>query len=125
MIEKINFDFRKAEEQTDLFTPYHVKYDCFIGYNNKEISIPYQCNPKYITVKKEGVLDCVLSDIRAIAEGDDWADFLYEFGYTDSPEAMRKGIKAYDGILIENLRMHNLFTDEEIFELEEELEDYI
>lgn len=125
MIEKINFDFRKAEEQTDLFTPYHVKYDCFIGYNNKEISVPYQCNPKYVTVKKEGVLGCVLSDIRAIEEGNDWADFLCEFGYNENAESMRKGIKAYDAILVYNLRMHNLFSDEEILELEDELEYYM
>lgn len=125
MIEKINFDFRKAEEQTDLFTPYHVRYDCFIGYNNKEISISYQCNPKYITVKKEAVLGCVLSDMQAMEEGNDWADFLYEFGYNENAELMRKGIKVYDSILLENFRMHNLFTDEEIFELEEELEDYM
>lgn len=125
MIEEIIFDFKKAEEQTDLFTPHHVKYDCFIEYNDKAISVPFQCNPKYRKVTKERVLGCVLSDIRTIVEGYDWADFLYEFGYNENPEAMRKGIKAYDGILTENLRMHNLFTNEELLELEEELEDYM
>lgn len=125
MIENINFTYEVAEDQTELFTPYHVKYICEIEYNNNHMVCSYQCNPKYNRPTIENFLSCVLQDADCIERTVDLADFLVEFGYTDTADVLRRGIKAYDGCLLEFNRLQKVFTIDEMDILREELKDYM
>lgn len=113
MLEKINFGYGESDDQTDLFTKGHTKFDCFIEYDNHAYGFNYQCNTAYTDVKKEDCISSLILDANAYEDYNDIGEFLYEFGYTDNPKSISKGIKAYNACKDTFEMMHKIFSDEE------------
>ena len=120
MLEKIKFNYEVAEKQNELFTSHHRKYACKIVYNKKQYSFNYQCNPNYTTPNVKDCIVCLLSDTFDYDNAKDIFDFADEFGYVVNKETERifKACKKTSNAI------HRLFTDEELEELANEINEY-
>ena len=118
MLEKIDFSFKQKEDQTLRFTPSHIIYIVTFKYNNKTMDFDYQCNPKYGLPTKEECLNCVLSDAFGYEDSMDILDFAYKFGYNNTEYTRR----VYKGCKEMSEKIHNMFTDEEIEILANDIE---
>lgn len=83
----------------------HFKFIITIVANDKKTSFTYydsfanwQKNKQSLeSGDLKSALDCFFSDASCYENATDLADFLCEFGYGDSAESLRKGIKAFEG----------------------------
>lgn len=117
MLEKINFSYKVADEQDNLFTPNHTKFKCKIKYMGLQYTFDYQCNTTHMHPNLNDCMECIISDMFAYEDALDVIDFCNEFGYEDS-----KGLKVYKACKKVSKALHRLFTDEEIEAIRYEIE---
>lgn len=117
----ILFTYRKSDNQSDTFTRQHTRFDVSIETARGVFKTTYQCNTDVMRPNKLDVLECLLSDAEAFEMCPDKEDFVFEFGYTESPESLRKGYKAYEGCKRTYYGLHNIFTYKELEELAEQI----
>lgn len=120
MLDKITFTYEESENQNELFTPYHTKFDCMIKYNGKQFSFPYQCNIAHSKPNIKDCMDCLLLDASSYEQSQDILDFANEFGY-DMYEDKAKVRKIYNACKKTYNRLNTIFTDVELNELYEEI----
>ena len=118
MLNKIKFSYREADKQEGLFTSSHTLFKCKIKVDGLQYTFPYQCNTKHMMPNLVNCLDCLLMDASCYEQSHDVVDFCSEFGYTGA-----EGIKAYKACKKTYKALNRLFTDEEIGELTQELEE--
>lgn len=126
LLKKIDVEFTESEDQTDLFTTYHTKFDCIMKYNGITYKFNYQCNTCYIEPNKNDLILCALQDANAYEStkinDDDFEnieEFIKEFGYNDN---LKEGLKAYKGCKNAYNNIIKMFTNEEKESLFEFLE---
>jgi hypothetical protein len=126
IIESLKFTAAEAEEQKDLFTSSHVLYKCVIvnPANRRRYSFDYQCNPTNAKPTAKDCLYCLLSDASSVDYCEDETDFLSEFGYIDTAESIRRGLKAFKACQRTKKALERLFTSEELESLNEYYQDY-
>lgn len=116
-------------KQTNLFTPQHHKWLCYIHntVTNVHRAFSYQCNGRE-NPAAENALYCVLQDYHA---GDmSFEDFCSEFGYDPNPynyptkKEFRKTQQVYNATRKNRKRVEDLFTKEQIEHLDKMFEDY-
>lgn len=122
MLEKINFTYETSDNQDNLFTRAHTRFDVCIETAHGAFTTEFQCNTLYTEPDKFTVLECLLSDMNCFEECENAEDFIFSFGYTDSPEALRNGFRVYEACKTTAEAMHKLFTDEELEELQNDIE---
>lgn len=121
MLEKVNFNYDYSDNQNGLFTNSHTRFDVTIEYNGMCYVTEYQCNTQYTEPTKEDVMECLLSDCSCYDECRTAEDFLFSFGYTDSPKSIRNGFKAFEGCKKTYNAMHTLFNDDELSQMWDEI----
>jgi hypothetical protein len=127
IIETLKFTATPADVQKDLFTPAHVLYKCVIvnPENRRRYTFDYQCNPTATSEPTaKDCLWCLLQDASSVDYCEDEADFLNEFGYIDTAESIRRGLKAFKACQRTKKALARLFTGEELESLEEYYQDY-
>lgn len=126
IIDSLKFTCEVAPEQKDLFTASHVLYRCVIvnPANRLRFTFSYQCNPENTEPSAKDCLYCLFMDASSYDCAIDIDDFLKEFGYTDSPENVRKGKKAYKACKRTAEAIDQLFTTEEKETLDEYFQEY-
>lgn len=92
----------------------HFAEDCLSRWGS--MCFEYQYNPSVHDLNMLDIIECLISDADAYA-GRDEADFLYEFGYTDSAQSIRDGLRAYKMCKSTWDDMHKMFSDAERKEL--------
>lgn len=124
MLNKIAFIYTESENQKNLFTPNHTRFDCAIKYgtNCEPYRFDYQCNPDHMTPNIKDVMYSLLLDAMAYDEADNIFDFCDEFGY-DCIDNYDKAIEIYNACKKTSITLHNMFTDAELDELAEETEE--
>lgn len=82
----VDFEYKKSKNQSNTFTPYHTRYDVVIKhkYEDKTLTMEYQCNPKYKTPTLKGCLACYISDADAYECCDDDIDYFNKILCFDS-----------------------------------------
>ena len=113
-IDDIEFYYQKSENQNNLFSPKHTKFDCMIKYRNQEYSFDYQCNLKFSMPNKKDCLNALLTDAHAYNSSFDVDDFLKNYNYDDSLDSVRKGEAIYKTCEKTSQAIHTLFTEEEL-----------
>lgn len=116
IIDKIEFSYEESENQDNLFTSKHIKYDASITYKERTFTTTYQTAKD---VKKDDVLWCICSDMAAYDSAKDIDDFVNEFGYDD--EKVSEVLRIYNTCKDTSYILHRIFTDEEIEEINQEL----
>ena len=108
----IIFEYEESDNQDDLFSPMHTRFDCTITRGDKSFTFDYQCNTLYTEPEKSGCIECLLMDADA---GDyELEDFLEEFGYLTSGKSALDGIKAHKACKRTAKGLKKLFTNEEL-----------
>lgn len=115
MLNKIMFYFTPSKNQEKKFSPKHIRYNCKIKYNNLTLTAPYQT--ALGRPLKEEFIQCLILDAESYEANTDYIQFCKEFGYDD----IKEGKKVYNACKRESERIHKLFTDEEIAEINKEL----
>ena len=125
MLNKIAFIYTESENQKDLFTPNHTRFDCAIKYgtNCTPYKFDYQCNADYTTPNIKDIMYSLLLDAFAYDDAEDIYDFCAELGY-DYIENHEKVLSMYNACKKTSLAIHNMFTDEEISKLYDESTEY-
>ena len=104
ILDKIDFDYEVSENQQNLFTPYHTRFDITICYNNKEYTTEYQCNTQYCYPEKMDVLDSLLLD-KFCYDADDFC--------TDGMSASEV-VRIYNACKETSEALSNMFTEDEL-----------
>ena len=120
MLKKIKFSYREADNQTGLFTPYHTLFKCKIKVDGLQFTFPFQCNASHEEPNLEACLSCLFLDASAYEESRDLLDFVNEYGYETETGAR----KAYKACKRTYKALHRLFSEEELEELYEEVEEW-
>ena len=120
MLNKIKFTYREAEEQKDLFTPYHTLFKCKIKVDGLQFTFPFQCNTAHDEPNLSMCMNALLLDASCYEETEGLLDFCTEFGYDDN----KKGIKAYKACKKTYKALHRLFSEDELAELYAEIEEW-
>lgn len=125
IIDSLKFTATEADEQKDLFTPAHTLFKCVISTpERRRFTFSYQCNTQYQQPNKKDCLSCLLSDASSVDYCRDEADFLQEFGYIDTAENIRRGLKAFKACEKTAKALERLFSSEELDALREYYENY-
>lgn len=120
MLEKIKFSYVVSENQTDLCTQYHERYDCKIKHNKKQYTFEYQCNPNAdMKPNVKDCIECLTLDMSAFEDSTDVFDFALNFGYSD--DDLKRAKRDYKACEKTAKAMHRLFTDEELGMIYDEL----
>ena len=119
-LEKITFDYKEHDDQTNLFTKYHTRFNCTIKYNKKSYKFKYQCNTMHDKPSLEDCMYALINDMSCFEYCEDGFEFMDEFGYDDIAKA-KKDYKACERT---SKALHRLFTSEELEELEEYFREY-
>lgn len=122
MLNQIAFVYEESENQTNLFTPHHTKFDCVIKYgtNSKPFQFTYQCNTDYMMPNINDVMDSLLLDTYAYDNCDSPSEMADEFGY-DYYEDKNKVDKIWDACKRTANALHEMFSDDELSEIEREI----
>lgn len=124
ILKQIKVTTETSENQNNLFTPSHRKYDVVIKYNGKQYSSTYQCNARQ-TPNPKDIVECLLLDASAYDNAKDIEDFAKEFGYElydyDCGDYDKETKRIYKACEKTSKAIHRMFTDEEIETLYEEL----
>lgn len=118
IIDQIIFSYDESENQDELFTTNHIKYDVSITYNERTFTTTYQTAQD---VKKDDVIYCLINDAMAYELTKDIDIFAKEY-YTDDV-SIKKVIKTFKACEYTSNMLHKIFTDEEIKEVQKELEE--
>lgn len=125
MLEKIAFIYTESENQKDLFTPKHTRFDCAIQYgtNCKPYKFDYQCNTDFMMPNIKDVMYSLLSSMEVVDyEYDNAYDMGKELGY-DLCDEWEKIEKIWKSCSETSKALHKMFTDEEIQTLSYEVND--
>lgn len=114
------FKFHEDEEQDNLLSPYHTKYEIEMSYNNKVRHFSYQCNTDFTKPNKKDCLYCLLSDMSMYESCRDIDDFWKIGGFDKVSECLN----AYESCWQESAKLHELFNDDEIKMFDIIFEDY-
>lgn len=120
LLNKIQVEWKESLNQQDLFTRHHKRYDVKITYNGKYYCTEYQCNPTIKNNMKKDIIYCVWSDSNCYEYAQNIDDFQAELGYTLASELLN----AYNGCRKANEKIHELFNNEELEELDNIFQDY-
>lgn len=118
IIDKIEFNYNESENQENLFTSNHIKYDVSITYKERTFTTTYQTARE---VEKDDVIYCIFSDMTAYDNNKDIDVFANEF-YTDDAK-VKEVITTYNACKDTSNILHKIFTNEEIEEVQKELEE--
>lgn len=123
MLNKIAFIYTESENQNDLFTPYHTRFDCAIKYgtNCKPFEFPYQCNVDHTTPNIKDVMDSLMLDAQTYEEYDNAYDMACGLGY-DYYEEKEKVEKIWNSCKETCEALQEMFTQDEFNDLIEELD---
>lgn len=119
IIDKIEFNYKESENQENLFTSNHIKYDVSIAYKERTFTTAYQTAQD---VKKDDVIYCLFMDMSAYDNTRDIDDFAAALGYDDNAK-FSEVLNAYNACKDTSYILHKIFTDEEIEEVQKELEE--
>lgn len=123
----LDFEYQKSLNQSDLFSREHIRWECKIVKKEKfpyhSVIFEYQCN-KNSNPNLVDCLWCLLMDNYSYNENRNIWDFLYEFGYTKSPEDIRKGIEAYKECQRISHELNCMFSAKELLVLNKIFENY-
>ena len=97
------------------------EYSVVLKYNGNSITMLFHDNYKNES-EKDDFLYALLMDAMAYENCFNLADFMDEFGY--DYEDKDKAEKAYKACEKQYNKLHRLFTEEEIKELQNEFEDF-
>lgn len=90
-LNNINFKYTTALDQSNTFTKQHKRYKCTLKRvdNGMSITTDYQCNPSYVKITKENVLQCLFFDAQCYENCDDDIQcFADSLGYTNIKETL-------------------------------------
>ena len=118
IIDEIEFSYKESENQDNLFTSSHIKYDVSITYKERTFTTTYQTAQE---VEKENVIYCIFLDMNVYDNTQDIDTFAEEFGYNNGK--FSEVLRAYNGCKDTSNILHKIFTSEEIEEIEKELEE--
>lgn len=113
LFDAITFDYVQSDNQENLFSNSHVKFDITLGYDGRTEHFDYQCNPTYCEVRKEDFFECVLDDAYSYMNFDDIFEFMEEFGY-ENPKVAKK---IYNGCKQNYEKLVNLLGSEDAIEV--------
>lgn len=124
MLNSIAFIYEESANQNDTFTPHHTRYDCAIKYGTyaEPYKFTYQCNPDYTTPNIKDVMDSLLLDASSYDDSTDIYDFCNEYGY-DIYENESKCYDVYNACKRTSEALHRMFTDDELEDIFNELEE--
>lgn len=93
-----------------------------LKHNGKSEVFEYKCSSANCIIRKENVMECLLSDMDAYTVSEDVLDFAMNFGYSTSTfEDCRETRRIYKACEEEVRQLRELFTEDEIAELFEEM----
>lgn len=123
MLEKIAFIYKESDNQQNLFTPYHTRFECAIKYGTDctPYVFDYQCNTDHVLPNIKDVMYSLLLDAWSYDDAEDEYAFANEFGF-DTIEDCEKVIKMYMACKKTSIAIHKMFTDAELETLEKETE---
>lgn len=76
-------------------------------------------------LNKKDVMYCVLSDMGCYESSRDIEDFIYSFGYDEQDlKTYKEGMKAFKSCKKTSEKLHELFNDFELEQLQNEYMDY-
>ena len=117
IIDKIEFSYEESENQDNLFTSSHIKYDVSITYKERTFTTTYQTAQD---VKKDDVIYCICSNMAAYDSTRDIDDFAAALGYDDNAK-FSEVLNTYNACKDTSYILHKIFTDEELDEINLEL----
>lgn len=120
MLNKIKFSYRESNNQNNTFTPYHTRFKCKIKVDGLQFTFPFQCNAAHNEPNLKICMSVLLLDASCYEECGGFLDFCTEFGYNED----KKGLKAYEACKKTYKALHRLFTDEELGELYDEINEW-
>ena len=125
ILKQIKVKTETSENQNNLFTPCHRKYNVTVKYNGKQYSSTYQCNVRQ-TPNAKDIIECLLLDASSYDNAKDIKDFANEFGYElyeydYGTKYNKETERIYKACKKTSEAIHRMFTDEEIETLYEEL----
>lgn len=118
IIDEISFNYEESENQENLFTSNHIKYNVSITYKERTFTTSYQTARE---VKKDDVIYCIFCDMTAYDNTRDIDDFAEEFGYNNGK--FSEVLSVYNACKDTSDILHKIFTNEEIEEVQKELEE--
>lgn len=119
----MTFTFTLSDNQKDLFTSKHKRYDVALENNGKTEHFDFQTSYELKPEDRNDFLYCVLSDAQSYGayEGlDDLeaiVEFSDEFGYSNAKEC----VKAFKGCKENWEKLNRLFTEKQLNELWDEV----
>ena len=111
-------------------TYYCRKYYIRLSYKGNDYKFTYHDSvhacENNTPLNKKDVMYCVLSDMGCYESSRDMEDFIYSFGYDNGNnlKLYKEGIKAFEGCKKTSEKLHAIFTDNELEQLQEEFQDY-
>lgn len=105
ILDICTFNARKAIDQSNTFTRWHVRYNITIRRkdDDRTLRFEYQCNPQYAKPTLKGCLASYVHDAQAYEySNDDIQEFADEFGYTkieETIETFNACKRAYNELL--------------------------
>ena len=123
MLRKIAFIYTESENQKDTFTPYHTRFDCAIKYgtNCKPYTFTYQCNTDHDIPTIASVMYSLIIDGEGYEESRNILEFGIYNGY-DVDNDYEKVVQVYNECKRTYEALHEMFTDEELQEIMNEIE---
>lgn len=112
------FSAKKSENQNNLFTKEHTRFDVAIIANGVAFNTKYQCNTKHNEPTFEDVMEALVSDASYFDCVDDIDEFSKECGF----DSISATINAYKLCGETSAFIHKVFSDEELEELQELIE---
>lgn len=112
------FSSKKSENQNNLFTKEHTRFDVAIIANGVAFNTQYQCNTKHNEPTFEDVMEALVSDASYFDCVDDIDEFSKECGF----DSISSTINAYKLCGETSAFIHKVFSDEELEELNELIE---
>ena len=127
---KINVLASKVVESP--FTPsknYCRRYSIRLSYKGNDYRFTFHDSvhacENNIPLNKKDVMYCVLSDMGCYESSRDMEDFLYSFGYDNQDlKTYKEGMKAFKSCKKTSEKLHELFNDYELEQLQNEYMDY-
>ncbi len=111
-------------------TYYCHKYYLKLSYKGNEYKFTFHDSvdayKNNTPLNKKDVMYCILSDMGCYESSRDMKDFLYSFGYDDGNDLKlyKEGMKAFEACKEASEKLHELFNNDELEQLQNEYMDY-
>lgn len=131
-VEGIKINVLSSKVVVSPFTPsknHCRKYYIKLSYKGNDYRFTYHDSvhawKNNIPLNKKDVMYCILSDMGCYESSRDMQDFLYSFGYDNIDlKTYKEGMKAFEGCKKTSEKLHELFNDFELEQLQNEYMDY-